>query len=275
MGIEAIEGVERCITVLRAISRHGGLTISALARHTEISRAAVNRFVISLVELGYVYSDPRTHTYHVTSKTLELSKGVSRDAQLRQAVLPVLQKTCRDIGWSLNFSTIRNVQLTLIAHTDSISPVLQKQRDTTLMRPLLGRAGGHVLLAFLSDAVRADILAIAEYENPSIYDDAGLTLEQVQTELAEIRSKGYAVSTLARTAMHTLAVPVHIGESVPFSLSAGAYASVLPLNKVTTRLLKPLQACSKRITQQLKGVDTERWLPRTRQDTRPTPEATS
>lgn len=260
MAVEPIDGIERCAAVLQAINAGGGITVSDLARQTGISRAAVNRFVVSFVELGYVYNDPRTNAYHATSKTLELSKGVSRDEQIREAVLPVLQKTCREIGWSLNFTSIRSAQLTLIAHTDSVSPLIPKNRDNMLMRPLLGRAGGHVLLAYLPEDVRNDVLSLATLFNPRLYEDAGLTEEDVASLLAQVKADGYATVTVPQRRMNVLAVPVRVGAAVPFSLSAGIYASVVPLDSMTHRLLRPLSDCSKEISRQLADMDTERWL---------------
>ncbi len=258
MAIEPIDGIERCAEVLRAINAGGGLTISDLARRTGMSRAAVNRFVVSFVELGYVYCDPRTHTYHVTSKTLELSRGVSRDEQIRLSVLPVLQKTCREIGWSLNFMTIRNAQLTLIAHTDSVSPLILRRRKTMLMRPLLGRAGEHVLLAYLPKEIRNDVLSVAQYHTPTLYDDAGLSVEPM---LEQVKKDGYAVVSLPERRLNLLAVPVHIGSTVPFSLSVGIYESVAPPEALVQRLFEPLKSCSAEISRQFDDLDTDHWLP--------------
>jgi len=234
--------------------------MSELTRKAQLSRSAVNRYVVTLAELGYVYRDERTKKYRPTSKTLDLSRGVTRDQKIRQIVLPPLQAACRKLGWTLNFSTLKNAQVTLIAHTDDVSPLAKKKRGTMLMRPLLGRAAGHVLLAHLQPSVRTDVLKIALQQNASLYAQAGIEPGDVPALLEEVQQKDYAAYTVAKAQLNTVAVPVRIKDTVPFVLSAGATASILSLDQAVERFLVPLRACAKDISERLEDIDTDRWL---------------
>ncbi|MEQ8507501.1 MAG: helix-turn-helix domain-containing protein [Rhodospirillaceae bacterium] len=259
-GIQPLESVARFTTILSAVSAGDGITMSELTRKAGLSRSAVNRYMVTLAELGYVYRDERTKRYRPTSKTLDLSRGVTRDQKIRQIVLPPLQAACRTLGWSLNFSTLKNAQVTLIAHTDDISPLAKKKRGTMLMRPLLGRAAGHVLLAHLLPSVRMDVLKIALQQNPALYADAGIGPDDLPALLEDVQRLGYGAYTTAKAQLNTVAVPVRIKDTFPFVLSAGATASILSLEQVTERFLTPLQACANNISERLKDIDTDRWL---------------
>lgn len=243
--IQPLESIERLAKVMRSINAVDGITMSDLALAVDLPRSAVNRYVVTLVNLGYVFRDERTRAYRPTSKTHELSKGVMRDQKIQQTVLPILHETCRDIGWSLNFTTLKNAQVTLIANTDSVSPLATKQRKTMLMRPVLGRAAGHVLLAYLSESVRQDVLSMAEQQTPDLYAQADLAPAHIDGLLEEIRQAGYAASKTAKRRLNTVAVPFHIQGAVPFSVSVSVDETLLSLADLQARLLTPLQLCSK------------------------------
>lgn len=257
--IQPLESIERFAKILRSVNAVKGITMSDLALVVGLPRSAVNRYIVTLVNLGYVFRDERTRAYHPTSKTHELSKGVKREQKIQLTVLPILQKTCREIGWSLNFTTLKNAQLTLIANTDSMSPLVAKQRTTMLMRPILGRAAGHVLLSYLSEPVRQDVLSMAGQQMPDLYAQAGLLPDQIAGLLDDIRAAGYGASKTAGRRLNTVAVPVHVNGAIPFCVSVGVDATVLSLDDVVKRLLSPLQACSEQLTECLTGLDTDSW----------------
>lgn len=258
--IQPLESVERLVNILAAINAHDGINITDLSRTCALSRAAVNRYVITLVDLGYVFQDTRSRAYRPTTKTHELSRGVNREEALKTAVLPLMQDTCKEIGWPLNFSRVKNSQLTLIAHTDDVSPLATRQRESLLMRPLVGRAAGHVLLAYMPDSIKSDVLTIAEQEDPDLFtrtDFDAVTLEQ---HLHGVRKQEYAMQIAPGSRLNSIAVPIHLRSGVPFSLSVGVDAAVLQRNVLVDRLLKPLNKCAHAIGKCLANVDTDRWL---------------
>ncbi len=258
--IQPLESIERLVTILSAINTGNGTTMSDLSRQAALSRSSVNRYVVTLVELGYVFRDERTNKYRPTSKTLELSRGVTRDQKIRGIVLPSMRQTCRAVGWPMNLSTIKNAHIILIAHTDDISPLASKERGTMLMRPVLGRAAGHVLLANLPKPVAADILSIALQHNPRLYSEINLDPKDIPEHLKVVLQKGYDVFRTVNTRLITVAVPVYIKDAVPFALSASANASVMSITTAVKRFLAPLRECADNITKSLLTTDTDRWL---------------
>lgn len=266
--IQPLESIERFARILGAVNAADGITMSDLSQVVDLPRSAVNRYIVTLLKLGYIFRDERTLAYQPTSKTFELSKGATRDQALRLTVLPILHRTCRDIGWSLNFTTLKSAQLTLIANTDAVSPLVTTQRSTMLMRPVLGRAAGHVLLAYLTEPVRDDVLSMAIEQSPNLFEDAGLDQKDIPELLGNIQDQGYAASKTVKKQLNTIAVPVHVNGAVPFCVSAGVNDSVLSLDQVVERLLDPMRACSEELTQCLGDLDTNRW-----QDTMAAPQA--
>lgn len=257
--IQPLESIERLAKIMRSINAVDGITMSELAFDVDLPRSAVNRYIVTLVNMGYVFRDERTRAYRPTTKTHELSKGIMREQKIQQTVLPILNDTCREIGWSLNFTTLKNAQVTLIANTDSVSPLATKLRKTMLMRPVLGRAAGHVLLAYLPEVIRRDVLSMAEQQTTDLYAQADITQDRIEVLLNEIRDTGYAASKTLKRRLNTLAVPVHIEHTVPFCLSVGVDETLLSLSDIKSRLLTPLKFCSRRLTECLSGFDIDNW----------------
>ena len=252
-GVEPLELVSRFVDIMAAINEEAGIKITEIAHATGISRGAVNRFVISIEEMGYIRRDDRTKGYWPTSKTLELSCGLSHRAEVRASVLPYLAAACRDVGWPVNFSTISNSQLALIAHTDDISPLAGKPRQPDLFRPLVGRAAGHVLLAGQSEDVRKDILAVALTDNRGLYTDAAISPADLERILQDVAKQGYGTWTVEPAKRASIAVPVTGSDTIKYSVSVGFDADAMTVDEAVAHCLSALQTCAADISQRLQN----------------------
>jgi len=259
--IKGVEGVSRFMTLLQTLNEMGGATVSELALATGVSRGSANRFVVSLHDLGYIYRNERDKKYRPTGKTFELSKGAAREQRMEMAVRPLMRQTTQKVGWSLNFTTVKQAQLTILAHTDIESPLVSEPRDRTTLRPLLGRAAGHVLLAHKPDIVRADLLNIALENDPELYRRAGLLPKDIAALMHTVRRAGYAQAPVLGTNMISLAIPVPTEIPIVFALSVSFDAHILPASESLQLLLRPLQSCATAIARRIQTLDTERWLP--------------
>lgn len=68
-----LDGINRVFTILEAICRGNGLTASEVARATNISCGAANRYIHSLEQLGYILREHMTKKYFVSSKLKDLA----------------------------------------------------------------------------------------------------------------------------------------------------------------------------------------------------------
>ncbi len=250
-GVKPLELVHRFTDILAAINQQPGLNITDLARATKISRGAVNRFVIAIEEMGFIRRDDRTKGYWPTSKTYELSSGLFQRSKLRASVIPYLADVCRQVGWTVNFSTITNSQLALVAHTDDISPLAGKPRQPDLFRPLVGRAAGHVLLAAQNNEVLSDILTVAFSDNPHLYSDAGITLEQMPDILESVKRQGYAAWTVSSVKRTSIAVLVPSTEPASYSISVGFDSDTISIDDAVSHCLSALKTCAQKISRNL------------------------
>ncbi len=85
-----VQSLERGLAVLRAFdAEHPALTLSEVARRTDLSRAAARRFLLTLVSLGYVRSESRV--FALRPRVLELGFAYLSTLGLADVAAPHLK----------------------------------------------------------------------------------------------------------------------------------------------------------------------------------------
>jgi len=250
-GIQQLDVVERAVRVLRTINAFDGVSVSELAKLSGVTRAATNRYLVTLETLGYVERNAEKK-YAVTRKVLEFSSGAPRDDWVSIMIQPILVDYCRQIGWPLSFSTIRNSQLVVLTNTDVESPLIVRPSREHLVLPLVGRAAGHMLLASKSKAVRDDILSSALIRNTNLYTQAGMSPNALEDILKVTQKQGYATSKLTGMNWATLSVPVQGEDNVEFAVSTRVHPTAVSLNEALSRFVEPLRSCATKLSKTMR-----------------------
>jgi DNA-binding IclR family transcriptional regulator len=247
-GVISLEIVERVVTVLRTLNAFDGVTVSELAKLSGFPRAAVNRYLVTLMNLGYIERDQVSRKYTVTTKALEFSAGAPRDDWITIIVRPHLVAACNVMGWPLSLGTIRNSRLAVLENTDAESPMIVYPMREHIILPLLGRSAGHVLLAFKDKNVREDILKSALIRDPNLFSRKSYKFEHFDEILEEVRTKGFSATKVAGVNWATLSVPVSVNGRVDFSLTSRFHSTALTITEAIERFVEPLQLCSEELS---------------------------
>ncbi len=253
--IEPLEGLERALVVLRVLNQYGGATISELARLADMPRAAVNRYIVTFIKLGYVFQPKSGRGLRVSAKAMELSRGARTDDWITTQAYPEMTVLCRDIGWPIGLESIMAARLAILANTDAVSPFVAKPFDTQVTFPLVGRAAGHVLLAFTSPQARNDLIGLALTDDPGLLARAGLTTRKLTAKLIEVYERGYDTQRVARANWVVLAVPVLTAGQARFSLSVRFKSNALPLEQAVSKFLPKLVKTSLHIAKRMAGFN--------------------
>ena len=100
-----IRSLERGLAVLRAFGpERSGLTLSDMARTTGLTRAAARRFLLTLVELGYVTSDGRL--FSLSPRVLELGYGYLSGLGLTEVATPHLEELVASVRESSSIAVL-------------------------------------------------------------------------------------------------------------------------------------------------------------------------
>ncbi len=247
---QTIAGVERALDVLSLFAEPGSaeLGVTEIAERLDLSKAVVHRILSSFRVKDYVEVDEETRRYRLGNKilTLGLSFLESVDAQ--------------DVGRSALHEL---VALTDETATQSVRAGWQRvyvaqvtpQRDIKMVVqlgaafPLHAGASSKALLAYLSPELRDAYFAQGRLEK--LTSDTLSSRKAVEEELAEIRTRGYAVSLGERQAgAGSVAAPVfdHTGAVVSvISVCGPVQRFSAEVDECARHLLDVTRATSRRL----------------------------
>ena len=183
-----VQSIERAFAVLELVAAHGGsMTLSSLARGSELPPATLHRLAATLVDLGYLRQEA-SRRYALGPRLALLADG-SR-SRLSATALPHLTGLVDAIGETANLALLEGDQVAYVAQAPG--------RHSMRMFTEVGRrvsphctAVGKALLATSGDEEVRALLArtgLPRHTPHTVTDP-----EEFVAELARVRQRGYAV----------------------------------------------------------------------------------
>jgi IclR family pca regulon transcriptional regulator len=173
-----VHSLARGLAVIRAFGADTPqLTMSDVAKRTGLSRAAVRRFLHTLVELGYVGLEGRI--YSLRPRILELGYAFLSSMPLWDVIQPALQDVSSRLRATCSAGLLDGVEVVHVARAGRTETVAVSFGVGARL-PAFHTAMGRVLLAALSPAERAARLAQADlraYTPMTLTDPARLMAE--------------------------------------------------------------------------------------------------
>ena len=194
-----IKSVFKTMKILECLSYERSLGITELtdrvSTHLEgipMDKSTVYRFLVSLMDLGFVYRDPHTEKYGLTLKLFEIGMSVLERLELWREAEPIVKEIARVTGETVHLATLDGDELVYLGKVES---------TRTLRVSMMSRVGrsapayctgvGKILLAHLP---RKRLDLILKKEKPVRYTDKTIVSRaHLERELSSIRKKGYAI----------------------------------------------------------------------------------
>lgn len=198
-GPAPIKAVIKTLKILECLSYERSLGITELtgrvSAHLEripMDKSTMYRFLVSLMDLGFVYQDPQTEKYGLTLKLFEIGMSVLERLELWREAEPVVKEIARVTGETVHLVTLDEDSLVYLGKVESMR---------TLRVSMMSRVGrsapayctgvGKILLAHLP---RERLDHILQKEKPVQYTDRTIVRRaDLDRELSSIREKGYAI----------------------------------------------------------------------------------
>lgn len=184
-----VQSLDRGLAVIRAFdAEHPRLQLSEVARATGLTRAAARRFLLTLVQLGYVRAEGRE--FSLRPRVLELGYSYLSGLTLPDVAQPHLEALVQRVEESSSLSVLDADDVVYVArvHTKRIMTVL----ITVGTRfPAYATSMGRVLLAGLPDdelAAYLDRARLAPLTGRTVTDPAVLV-----EVLDGVRERGFAM----------------------------------------------------------------------------------
>jgi IclR family pca regulon transcriptional regulator len=246
-----VQSLERGLAVIRAFDAdHPQLTLSEVARATGLTRAAARRFLLTLVELGYVRTDGRL--FSLRPRVLELGYAYLSSLSLPEVALPHLEALVAEVHESSSLSVLDGEDVVYVARVPT-KRIMTVAISVGTHFPAYATSMGRVLLAGQPDAWLDEYLATADLRpltRRTVTDP-----ERLRAVVQRTRAQGFTlVDQELEEGLRSLAVPVH-GEDgrVVAAVNVSAHASRGTSDVIRKLLLPPLQATALRIEEDVRG----------------------
>ncbi|MDG4831360.1 IclR family transcriptional regulator C-terminal domain-containing protein [Solwaraspora sp. WMMD1047] len=246
---EFVQSLERGLAVIRAFDAdHPQLTLSEVARATGLTRAAARRFLLTLVELGYMRTDGRL--FSLRPRILELGYAYLSSLSLPEVAQPHMEALVAEVHESCSVSVLDGDEVVYVARVPT-KRIMTVAISVGTRFPAYATSMGRVLLAGQPADWLDSYLATAELRpltRRTVTDPARL-----RTVLARIRSQGYAiVDQELEEGLRSLAAPIRDEHGVVVAaVNVSARASRGSSEVIRRELLPPLLATARRIEEDL------------------------
>lgn len=249
---EFIQSLERGLGMIRAFGPQAPeQTVSELAAKTGLTRATARRFLITLIELGYVESDGRV--FRLTPRILELGYSFLSGLGFPDVALPHLERLVADVNESSEASVLDGEDIVYVVRVPSTA-VVTVAINVGARMPAHATSMGKVLLAALPDAQLDAYLARAELRRflPRTVTDPA----ELRAQLERVRAAGYAiVDQELEEGLVAVAAPVHDrGGSTIGAINLSSHVVRRSVDSLREELLEPLLKTARQIEADLAGV---------------------
>jgi IclR family pca regulon transcriptional regulator len=244
-GAHHVQSLERGLAVIRAFDAASPQpTLSDVAKATGLTRAAARRFLLTLVDLGYVRTDGKH--FSLTARVLELGYAFLSSLSLPEVAQPHLERLSSDVHESSSVSVLDGTDIVYVARV-AVSRIMTVSINVGTRFPAHATSMGHVLLAGLDETGFAEYLRHARF--------APLTARTItsaaslRAELAEVRAQGWAlVDQELEEGLRSVAAPIRDrGGAVVAAINLSTHASRTTAGSMRDQLLPQLLAAARRI----------------------------
>jgi IclR family pca regulon transcriptional regulator len=249
---EFIQSLERGLGIIRAFGPDAPeQTVSELAEKTGLTRATARRFLITLIELGYVESDGRV--FRLTPRVLQLGYSFLSGLGFPDVALPHLERLVAEVDEGSEASVLDGDHIVYVARVPSTA-VMTLAINVGARMPAHATSMGKVLLAALPDAELDAYLARAELRSflPRTVTDP----VELRAQLERVRAQGYAiVDQELEEGLVAIAAPVRgRGGHVVGAINLSSNVMRRSLDSLREELLEPLLRTARSIEADLAGV---------------------
>jgi IclR family pca regulon transcriptional regulator len=203
---ETLQGLERGLAVIQAFSHEApAMTLSEVARRTEISRATARRILLTLEALGFVRCDGRD--FSLSPRVLSLGWAYLSSLNLWEIAQPFMQDLSEEVQETCSATTLDLPDIVFVARVPT-RRILMMSLGVGSRLPAYATAMGRVLLAGVGDADVAAHLAATPLEpltHRTTTDPARL-----RAIVSAVREQGFClVDEELELGLRSLSVPLY------------------------------------------------------------------
>jgi IclR family transcriptional regulator, pca regulon regulatory protein len=203
-----VQSLERGLAVLCAFTQERPeLTLSEVARQTDLSRATARRILRTLHVLDYISADGKT--FRLTPKVLDIGYAYVSSLALSDLALPTMESLSEQVHESCSAAVLDGTEIVYVARVPT-KRIMRIALALGSRLPAVTTSMGRVLLADLPDVERHEVLArapLVAYTENTITD-----VRRLEALLTEVRSQGWClVDQELELGLRSIAAPLRDG----------------------------------------------------------------
>jgi len=243
---EYVQSLGRGLAVIRAFDAdHRRLTLTEVAKLTDLTRATARRFLLTLVELGYVRTDGSG--FWLTPQVLQLGYSYLSSLGLNEIANPHLEALARAVHESSSVAILDGDEIVYVARVP-VSRIMTVFITVGTRFPAYATSMGRVLLAGLGERELKEYLkrvGLAALTGRTVSSRTAL-----KREIDRVRRDGYCiVDQELEEGLRSLAAPVRdrtgtVVAAVNISTQAARYTAAALRRELIPPLLQTAQAIS-------------------------------
>ena len=234
-----VTSLARGLTVIQAFDKdHSKLTLTDVAKRTELNRATARRFLFTLNALGYVESDGKL--FWLSPKILELGYAYLASQPIVDTVQPFIERVSNETGESCSVSVIDGNDVVYIARYFT-HHIMSVTLNVGTRLPAFVTSMGRMLLAYKTDEEASEILSNTQLKK--FTEHTLVDRDQIKEQLKIVRSQGYSiVNQELEFGLRSIAVPIfnQRGTCVA-AINVGTQAGRIGEDELIERILPSLQ----------------------------------
>lgn len=233
-----MQSLARGLDVIRAFSAdRPALTLSEVAGHTGLSRAAARRFLHTLVELGYLTFDGKR--FGPRPLLLELGYAYLSGLGLPELAQPHLQRLSEAVGESTSVAVLDDSDIVYVARV-AVSRIMSTTLGVGTRLPALATSLGRAILG--CGPLEAAEQLLERGPLPAFTDRTRTDPLQLRAELATVRTQGWAlVDQELELGLRSVAAPLRDGSgAVVGAINISASARRGDIDEIRQQLVPPL-----------------------------------
>ena len=246
-----VRSLDRGLAVIRAFGPgNERLTLSEVARETGLTRSAARRFLLTLVEIGYVRSDGRE--FSLRPRVLELGYTYLSGMGVTELARPHVEDLVADVEESATVGVLDDLDMVCILRVAARRIMVVALAVGSRM-PAYATATGRVLLAGLPPDELDDYLERVRFEPLTGRTVSGTG--ELRAILDATRADGFArVDQELEDGLRAAAVPIHdTGGRVIAALAIPGHASMLTMDALKDRLVPAMRTTADQIEADLRA----------------------
>jgi IclR family mhp operon transcriptional activator len=252
-----IRSITRSIAALKAINRHGSLSMMEIAKSAEVPYPTACRIVQTLLYEGLIEQEPARKRYRPTALVQTLATGFQHDDELVRLARPHIVALTQKVGWPISVAIRVGRQMMLRDSTHANSSLTFEHYYPGFTLPILDSASGKVSMAFAPDDDREMILRFMRVSQD--IDLNYLATAEVSLDVERIRANGYAVQgrnhfNLTPGKTSSIAVPIFKNGHFEAAMTMVFFIAAMKLSSALEQYLEDLKLTAAAISHDLSNA---------------------